>query len=200
MNTKINTLINQITSEFNLITKERKATLDALSRFIKSKSENTDLIFICVHNSRRSHLSQIWAQVAASYYGFENIKCYSGGTEVTNMFPVIAETLAIQGFNIQVISQTKNPIYALKFSSNAQPIIGFSKLFDDPFNPMNDFGAIMVCSSADSNCPYIVSASQRLLIPFEDPKAFDNKPEQQEKYIERSVQIARELFYAFSQV
>ncbi|MEO9531574.1 MAG: protein-tyrosine-phosphatase [Crocinitomicaceae bacterium] len=200
MNKKIETIIDQIKSEFNLIPEDRKAALQTLSDFIKEKKQNTDLIFICVHNSRRSHLSQIWAQVASNHYGFNQIRCYSGGTEVTNMYPMIGETLQDQGFDVQVLAKTENPIYALKYDANSHPIMGFSKIFDDSFNPQENFGAVMVCSSADTNCPYIATASKRILIPFEDPKAFDDTPQQKEKYAERSLQIARELFYAFSQV
>ena len=34
--------------------------------------EGVRVLFICTHNSRRSHNSQIWAQVAAYYYGFDS--------------------------------------------------------------------------------------------------------------------------------
>lgn len=193
--------IKTITSEFELISDERKKELHILSLFISERIKSkTDLIFICVHNSRRSHLSQIWAQVAAHHYGFSNVTTYSGGTEVTCMFPKISQTLKSQGFEINVIAETANPIYAIKYHKNEPAIIGYSKLFDDSFNPQENFGAIMVCSSADTNCPFIATAAQRILLPFSDPKEFDGTALQTEKYIERSHQIARELFYAFSMI
>lgn len=193
--------IELITSNFDDISTERKKDLHVLSLFISERIESVvDLIFICVHNSRRSHLSQIWAQVAAFHYGFSNVRSYSGGTEVTCMFPKIADTLISQGFKIDVLAETTNPIYSIKYDSNQPSIIGFSKLFDDSFNVQTDFGAIMVCSSADTNCPFIATAAQRILLPFLDPKEFDNTPEQSEKYEERSLQIGTELFYAFSMV
>ena len=34
------------------------------------------LNFICTHNSRRSHLSQIWAQTMAAYYNIKNVNDY----------------------------------------------------------------------------------------------------------------------------
>ena len=200
MNKEIENIIEQVSKEFDLISTERKATLEVLSNFIQTKRGKSDLTFICVHNSRRSHLSQIWAQVAASHYGFNDITCYSGGTEVTSMYPMIAETLIGQGFQIETIAETENPIYSIKFDGNTHPLIAFSKLFDSDFNPAENFGAIMVCSSADTNCPYISTAAKRILLPFEDPKAFDETDLQKEKYIERSLQIAREMLYAFSKV
>ena len=46
----------------------------------------------------------------------------------------------------------------------------------------------------------LLGAEKRIPITFEDPKAFDNTPQQAEKYNERSLQIATELFYVFSQI
>ena len=199
---KLKEFIESCQKDFDNISHERKEKLEILSKFIQDNiSDSTlNLIFICIHNSRRSHLSQVWAQVAAHHYGFNNVYCYSGGTEVTAMYPAIAKTLIDQGLNVVTIAEGKNPVYSIKYSENAHPIVGFSKLFDDSFNPQSDFGAVMVCSAADKNCPFIATAAQRILVPFEDPKAFDDTPQQKEKYAERSKQIATELLYTFSLV
>ena len=189
--------------KFNDITSERKKTLQPLIDFIQLKIETQDdirLNLICTHNSRRSHLSQVWAQTAAHYYGIKNVFCYSGGTEATAMFPKVAETLKNTGFKIQKLSEENNPVYAIKFADNQSPIIGFSKAYDDDFNPESGFAAIMTCSQADGGCPFIAGAEKRIPITFEDPKAFDNTPQQTEKYQERSLQIATEMFYVFSQI
>lgn len=185
------------------ITTERKEILQPLIDYIQTKATNNQEIrlnLICTHNSRRSHLSQVWAQTAAAFYDVKNVFCYSGGTEATAMFPVAAQTLAQQGFQIKTITEGKNPVYAIKYAENQHPIIGFSKTFDDDFNPQSEFVAIMTCSSADVGCPFIAGAEKRIPITFEDPKAFDNTPQQAEKYEERSLQIATELFYVFSQI
>ena len=58
----------------------------------------------------------------------------------------------------------------------------------------------MTCSHADENCPFIAGAEQRIPVRYDDPKAFDNTPQQLEKYRERSLQIATALFYVFSQI
>jgi arsenate reductase len=182
---------------------ERKEVLYPLVEYIQNKVNTTEEIllnFICTHNSRRSHLSQVWAQTAAAHYGIKNVFSYSGGTEATAMFPMAAKTLEKQGFQIKTIAEGSNPVYAIKYSANAHPVIGFSKTFDDDFNPQSEFAAILTCSSADQGCPFIAGAEVRIPITFEDPKAFDNTPQQAEKYEERSVQIATELFYVFSQI
>ena len=185
------------------ITQERKETLQPLVDFIQSKATNQQEIrlnLICTHNSRRSHLAQVWAQTASAYFDIKNVFCYSGGTEATAMFPMIAKTLKNQGFKIKTISEGSNPVYTIKFAENEHPIIAFSKTYDDPFNPVSEFAAIMTCSQADGGCPFISGAEKRIPITFEDPKEFDSTPQQAEKYEERSFQIATEMFYVFSQI
>jgi arsenate reductase (thioredoxin) len=185
------------------ITLERKEVLQPLVDFIQAKviaKKEVRLNFICTHNSRRSHLSQVWAQTAAAYFTIKNVFCYSGGTEATALFPMVAKTLINQGFRVTTVAETENPIYSIKYASDEHPIIGFSKKYDSDFNPGSQFAAIMTCSRADGGCPFIVGAEKRIPITFEDPKAFDNTPQQAEKYGERSLQIAAELFYVFSQI
>lgn len=198
---KINELIQELKPDN--ISAERKKTLQPLIDLIQDKTANNQEIrlnFICTHNSRRSHLSQVWAQTMATYFSIKNVYCYSGGTEATALFPMVAETLKNQGFQIQKLSDTSNPVYAIKYSENEHPVIGFSKLYEDSFNPASQFAAIMTCSQADGGCPFIAGAEKRVPITFEDPKAYDNTPQQAEKYAERSIQIATELFYIFSQI
>lgn len=185
------------------IPSERKTVLQPLIDFIQLKaSENREIRinFICTHNSRRSHLSQVWAQTMAHFFSIKNVFCYSGGTEATALFPLVAVTLQNSGFEVLTISEGKNPIYTIKYAENEHPIICFSKTLDDAFNPKSGFAAIMTCSQADGGCPFIAGAEKRIPITFEDPKAFDNTPLQLEKYNERSLQIATELFYVFSQI
>jgi arsenate reductase len=191
------------TFNFESITEERKIILQPLVDYIQSKVKNEQEIrlnLICTHNSRRSHLSQVWAQTAAAYYNVKNVFCYSGGTEATAMFPMVSKTLTKQGFEIKTIAEGNNPIYTIKYAENEHPVIGFSKTYDDSFNPQDEFVAIMTCSQADGGCPFIAGAEKRIPITFEDPKAFDNTPQQAEKYEERSLQIATEMFYVFSQI
>lgn len=203
-----NTIFTSIKStidilNFESISAERKIILQPLIDFIQSKviaNQDIRLNFICTHNSRRSHLSQIWAQTAAAYFNIKNVFSYSGGTEATALFPMVAQTLSKTGFQIKTISEGNNPVYSVKYNENDHPLICFSKTYDDAFNPQNEFAAILTCSSADNGCPFIAGAEKRIPITFEDPKAFDNTPQQSEKYQERSIQIATELFYVFSQI
>jgi arsenate reductase len=192
-----------LTFNFESIPAERKIILQPLVDYIQAKvtkHQAVRLNLICTHNSRRSHLAQVWAQTAAAYFDIEKVYSYSGGTEATALFPMIAQTLEQSGFQINKISEGTNPIYAIKYGKNEPSIIGFSKTYDHAFNPESEFAAIMTCSQADGACPFIAGAEKRIPITFEDPKAFDNTPQQEAKYQERSLQIASELFYVFSQI
>jgi len=201
MNPQITIYISQLNpADLN---QERKAILQPLVAFLQKSTatkESIRLNFICTHNSRRSHLSQIWAQTMAHYFGIDKVSCYSSGTEATAVYPKIIETLQAVGFEISAIQAATNSVYAIKFDANEAPIIGFSKTIDAPFNPQSEFAAIMTCTQADLGCPFVAGASVRISLPFEDPKAFDNSPDVLVHYEARSRQIATELFYVFSQL
>lgn len=197
-------LSNTITSISKIsVSEKRKEVLQPLVNYIQDKVNDKEVIrlnFICTHNSRRSHLSQIWAQTIAFQFGIRNVFCYSGGTEATTMFPKVGETLVNQGFEIQQLSENENPVYAIKFSDNEPPIIAFSKTYFDAFNPKTNFGAIMTCNNADEGCPMVFGAEARFPIKYDDPKAFDGTEIMNEKYTERSLEIASEMFYVFNQI
>lgn len=185
------------------ISEERKEVLKPLIAYTQDKvdaQKEIRLNFICTHNSRRSHLSQIWAQTMAFHFGIKNVNCYSGGTEATAMFPKVVEILEKQGFQIQKLSETENPVYAVKYNDNQHPIICFSKPYFDDFNPKNNFSAIMTCDNADEGCPMVFGAENRFPIKYNDPKAFDGSNLMDEKYAERSLEIASEMYFVFSQI
>jgi arsenate reductase len=199
MNTTLQKTIESLDTK--TISDNRKDVLQPLIEYIQNKvntNEEIRLNFICTHNSRRSHLSQIWAQTMAFQFGIQNVYCFSGGTEATAMFPKVAETLTNQGFQIQKLSESANPVYAIKFDENQAAVICFSKTYFDDFNPKNNFGAIMTCNNADEGCPMVFGAEARFSIKYDDPKAFDGTDLMDEKYTERSLQIAREMYYVFS--
>ena len=197
--------MNDIISKFSFhnISEERKAILRPLITYIQSKKDQGETIrlnFICTHNSRRSHLSQIWAATMAYHFGVKNVFCYSGGTEATAMFPKVAETLTKQGFEVLKLSENANPVYAIKYAENEPPIICFSKVYNDNFNPKSHFGAVVTCNSADENCPVVFGAEQRFPIKYDDPKAFDSTDLMNAKYAEKSLEIAEEMFFVFGSV
>lgn len=201
MNPKLAQYISQLRPAE--LSPDRKLILQPLVSFLQkahAANESIRMNFICTHNSRRSHLAQIWAQTMAFQFGIENVSCYSSGTEATAVYPKILETLQAVGFDISIVQAATNSVYAIKYASNEAPIIGFSKTIDAPFNPQSEFAAIMTCSQADLGCPVVAGASVRISLPFEDPKAFDQSPDVLVHYEARSRQIATELFYVFAQL
>ena len=198
---KIDTIIQSFSYEH--IPAERKEILNQLINYIRLKKSNNGPIrlnFICTHNSRRSHLSQIWAQTMAYHYSIDNVYCYSGGTEATAMFPKVAETLTNQGFVILNLSDFPNPVYGVKYDQNEHPIICFSKEYNHAFNPQAGYAAIVTCNSADEACPVVLGADARFPIKYDDPKAFDGTDLMDAKYAERSLQIGEEMAYVFGNV
>ena len=186
-----------------IVSDERKEVLFPLVNYIQAKldlKQRIQLHFICTHNSRRSHLSQIWAQTMACHFGIANITCFSGGTEVTAMFPKVVETLTNQGFQVQQSVGNENPVYEIKFSKEEPSLFCFSKLFDDISNPKGEFAAIMNCSSAENGCPFIPGASLRIAIRYDDPKFYDGTELMDFMYMERSLEIASEMYYIFSKL
>lgn len=190
-------------NEFQSISEERKKTLTTLSDYISemlAKNSPVNLTFICTHNSRRSHMSQLWAQIAAFYYGVDNVFCYSGGTETTSFNEKSVKALKKAGFQIDKTNESENPMYYVTFFEGMKPIHAFSKKYGHEVNPQKDFAAIMTCSHADKACPIVSGASEKISITYEDPKIADNTTQEETKYDERCEQIAREMLFVFSQV
>ncbi|BAO54822.1 low molecular weight phosphatase family protein [Nonlabens marinus] len=200
MHKKLNDYIDAL--DVSQVTESRKQVLKVLTDFIQSKvgaEQPIHLNFICTHNSRRSHLGQVWSTAMASYFNIPEVLTYSGGTETTAVFPMIIDTLEYQGFEVESLDDTDNPIYSVGYAEE-EALYLFSKKYDDESNPESDFAAIMTCSQADENCPFIAGAEKRIAITYEDPKIADGRDDQQKVYLERSAQIATEMKYVFSKV
>jgi len=196
--------IQKLVSEFNTISSGRKEVLHRLSAYIQQKydaKKTPQLIVVCTHNSRRSHIGQLWLALAAEHYQLPNIETFSGGTEATAFHPNAIKAMQGLGFKIAVATQRdQNPIYAIQWKEHQELYQAFSKRYDDAPNPTQEFGAIMVCTEADKGCPVVFGSDFRLALPFNDPKAFDGTPLEDEKYTERALQIGTEILYVFSQI
>lgn len=200
---RLDQYVSKLELEFDTISAERKQSIQQLSNFIitkRNKAESINLTFICTHNSRRSHVSQIWAQVAAFYYDIENVMSYSGGTEATAFNYRAVAAMHKAGFDISIKKEGTNPLYQVKFSEDAPAMEAFSKAFSDAPNPQNNFCAVMTCNDADQNCPIVFGADARIALPYDDPKNFDGTSIESAKYEERVKQIGIEIFYGFSLV
>jgi len=205
LNPSLQKYVQARAAEFDLIPEKRKEQLNQIAIYVGSRIKSGQparLTFICTHNSRRSHLGQIWAKTAAAHFALSGVETFYGGTEATAFNPRAIDALRRAGFAIsspQPVSNS-NPHYLVRFHDNAPPMECFSKVYHEDPNPKSDFCAVMTCSQADASCPIVTGASLRLAIPYDDPKAFDETPDEASKYDERCQQIAREMLYLFSNV
>lgn len=203
---------------------DRQDELKSLANYIAKsiKQDGTaDVMFICTHNSRRSHFGQIWAAAAAQHLGIEGVRTYSAGTEATAFNVRAIAAVERAGMIVEHIpdptllqkQDTSNPqlrfvnafdlnnkVMMVTYGKGAKPIFCFSKTMDHPVNPTVDFGAVMTCSSADAACPTVKGANFRVAIPYVDPKVSDGKPEEAATYDERCLQIATEMLWVMTAV
>src|SRR6056297_35426 len=202
MYTKLRNTIDQLIQHFDHIPQERKELLQEVAEYIGGELRQNDSVklnFICTHNSRRSHLSQIWTQTAAAHYRIGGVQTFSGGTEATAFNPRAVAAVERAGFHVKNPGGD-NPKYKVKYAEDSETMTCFSKTFDDPSNPSQDFAAIMTCSDADENCPFVPGTSFRKAVTYRDPKESDGTDQEKETYDERCLQIGREMFYMMSLV
>lgn len=190
-------------AEIDQIPADRREALARVAQFVKKRraaGRPARLLFICTHNSRRSHMAELWARAAAARHGVDGVQTFSGGTEATAFNPRAVAALERAGLEIEPTTAGDNPRYAVRYATDAPPAVAYSKVYDADGNPTADFAAIMTCSQADESCPLVRGAASRIAIPYEDPKAFDGTPRESRAYDERSAQIAREMLYVFSRL
>ena len=184
------------------ISEERKAKLMPLVYFILDNQRDNDpseLIFVCTHNARRSHMAQLWAAAAALYCDLENIETYSGGVEVTRIHPNALASLERSGFEFSGEDDIENPSFLVQLGDSVMFEV-FSKKYDDDTNPQKNFAAVLVCSEVAEACPNVEGASLRLPISYDDPKEFDRSDLAEERYDERSFQIGTEMLFVMKTV
>jgi protein-tyrosine phosphatase/arsenate reductase len=86
---------DQLITQFASIPAERRVLLQKISDYVRSNQTQhlpVNLVYICTHNSRRSHFGQIWSAVAAAYYHVFSVSTFSGGTEATVTGAVLGMT------------------------------------------------------------------------------------------------------------
>jgi len=197
-------LITKLEGERHNISEERLKLLRLIADLIKEQLEKIgkiNIVVICTHNSRRSQLAEAWIVAACQYYQLKNIKAFSGGTEATAFNIRMVVALRQLSFHLHTDGPRDNPQYVLQALEKAEhPHIMYSKVYDHPANPREDFMAFMVCDHADQHCPFIPGAIHRISIPYIDPKEYDDTPMENDAYLEKVEEIGREMLYLMSQV
>ncbi len=185
-------------TEFDQIPDLRREELLELAGFIRETQQaakQPQLTFICTHNSRRSHMAQLWMAAAMAYADAGKVSTYSGGTEVTAFNERAVTAMHNAGFRIKGDGANTNPTYEVRWSDEVAGSSSFSKHYAHESNPQQNFAAVMTCSQADEACPIVFGAAARFSIAYDDPKLADNTPEEAGRYAERCAQIAREMLF-----
>ena len=118
---KIELIISKLLLNFNSIPLPRKQKLIELAAHLKvalSSANPLNLVFVCTHNSRRSHMGQLWGHLAANYYGVNNVNSFSAGTEVTELNSNVIEMLQKVGCKVSTFQNVSNPAYFIEFGEN----------------------------------------------------------------------------------
>src|SRR5712691_4828349 len=195
--------VQEVANELGMVSPERRVVLDEIAANVVAllkAGKPAQMTFICTHNSRRSHMSQIWAQTAAYYYGLDKIYAFSGGTEATACNCRTVAAMRRVGFGIEDATSGDNPVYLVRYAEDRPPISAYSKLYNAAPNPKRDFIALMTCSVADKSCPVVHGALARFAIHYADPRVCDDTPTETAAYNERCREIAREMFYIMAEV
>ena len=194
--------VREVADGLRAIPDNRMALLEQIAATMAAqleRGEEVKLTFICSHNSRRSQMSQVWAETAAYYYGLHRVHAFSGGTETTACNCRTVTAMRQVGFSITTNSPGENPIYLVRFASDQPAVRAYSKLYHADGNPRTNFIALMTCSQADRKCPVVEGAVARYALHYTDPKLCDDTPDEAAAYKERCREIAREMFYLMSQ-
>lgn len=196
-----------VTGDFGKIDSTRKMVLNQIAGEVFNQIQTqgkANLTVICTHNSRRSHIGQLWLSVAAVFYGVNQLNAFSGGTEATRFHSNAIDGLKRAGFKIATggsgVQGRDNPTYTVNIGKNLPAFIAFSKRFDHRDNPKTGFAAILVCSEADEACPVVPGARARFSLPHNDPKHFDGTPAAQKAYDDTVKNIAIEMMYVVAKV
>jgi protein-tyrosine phosphatase/arsenate reductase len=202
---EINDFIKKAIEKFDTIPQERMILLQEIASYIEQSLDNNgkaNLLYVCIHNSRRSQFGQIWAQVAASYFGHYNVHTYSGGSEATALSLHVVEVLNEIGLKIEKDGEIKNPHYSIRYDDHQPAIHCFSKKYTDAVNPKQEFCAVKTCTQTDDHCPDVNEADLIITTTYEDRKKFegDSTSPSESSHAERNKEIATECLYIFSKI
>ena len=199
----VQSLLSDLKTNSDNIATNRLSLLSGLKDRLKAEIASERLVnlaFICTHNSRRSHISQLLAHLLVHHFKIANIACYSAGTEATAFNERAVEAFKFYGFEVTVSKPGENPLYEVSFGEGIPTALAFSKTVQDDSIPKENLFAVMTCSHAEENCPFIPGTAYRVALPFEDPKAHDDTPNEKQAYQDKIVEIGAELYWLFSRL
>ena len=198
-----------LTTTFDMIDEPHREAGQKLAEWIANNYQQgkpLEVTVVCTGNSRRSIIGSSMGNLAAAYYGMPEIRFHSGGTAPTAFNKRTIGALQSIGFEIEPTGkeaqrgepQTANPIYHVTWGEGLETQ-EFSKHYAEKSNPQSGFAALMVCSEADTGCPFVKGATLRVSMPYLDPKIYDDSAFETAKYAERRDDIGRLMLSVMAQ-
>lgn len=202
LNKKLMSYVTEVITEFDKIDINRRAKLTAIGTHImneKKRNGKVDILFVCTHNSRRSHMAHAWLETAVHFYGINDVTAYSGGLEATDFHTNAIGALERAGYGIKKLGKP-DPVQKYQMANGVKKSIFYSKKYTDIPDLKPNFTAILLCADADKSCPIVDGTKARFAIPFEDPRYYDNTPSAEFQYDASVREIAREIFFLMESV
>lgn len=186
-------------AELDWIDETRKQELAKLTAYIRYKeSDPIHLVFIDNDNARGSLFAQVWAKVAARYFGLEHVETYSAGNNATEIAGNFVYTLLSLQFDLFVEGDEVNSRHFFVFDNRKNACICFAKPIDHYSIPLENFGTI---DTNPTRMNIILAGSElQVHFPYTDPQTSDGTSEAQQNYRQFSNEIAREMLYLFSRL
>ena len=184
-------------NEFDQIPDNHRQSLEQIGDYLLQKlqsNKDAKVLLISRHNSRRSHMGQLWLMTAAEYYGIGNVATFSGGIEPTELDSRVIRALKKCGFKISTTKRSENPTY-LTSNGPGNSYMVFAKQYNGGQNPTSDFIAVVLSEVVNKKLETIPGADKKVPMLYEDLENFDGSPEEERKYDEGCRQIARAMFY-----
>ncbi|UBM58093.1 hypothetical protein LAG90_14900 [Marinilongibacter aquaticus] len=182
--------------DFETISRTRKTELGRLAQFIKEKAnkeQEVSVNFIGESNSHRSILAQAWASLYAFVFHLP-IRVFSSGLETVSVDADVLNSLKKQGFRVYGKGGDEETHFVW-FSHDADPIVLYSKLLNDPINPTHNYVAILTYPQLESD------DLKRADIVFEmKPTEALEGPRADELFDSWAKQIGTEVAYVFNQL
>lgn len=192
--------LREYACRFDSIAVERKIVLQQLALSIRqsiAEYDRADILYVCTHNARRSHFGQVAAALAAAFYGIEQIYTYSAGTETTHVHIQTIKAIEALGCTVLKMNETTNPKYQINFDG-PHTLTCYSKTIHDSMLPKQEYIAVMTCTDAEQNCPFLPLAIARIALPYADPKIADGTGNEALIYFACFEQILTEALYVFA--
>ncbi|MEM8736085.1 MAG: protein-tyrosine-phosphatase [Planctomycetota bacterium] len=199
MASKFAETIRRIQAGMSAVPNDRLQLLGQAAEDLKrlSKAAQVNALFVCTHNSRRSHFADLWFRVGLALFSAKDIRSESCGTETTECNPRTVASLRRIGFAVEETTAPPNPRYLVTAPDENVVSLSadlFSKSFESSEVPQTNLVAFMCCDDADARCPTVPGAEARYALSYVDPKASDGSDVEEATYDERSLQIAAEMF------